>query len=61
MTTPSIFDLIPAALDNFIEEKPTTPDVSAYHQFDSAFYMKRLEQDAESAKWIEQHLNLPKP
>ncbi len=61
-TTPtSIFELIPEALDKFRAEKPTAPDVSAYHQFEPSQYMKRLEQDAESAQWIQQHISLPKP
>ena len=51
----SVFDELAKALASFTPEPPTTPDPVGYHDFITAEYMKRVQQDAETAQWIMQH------
>jgi hypothetical protein len=55
----SVFDNLAKALKDFKPVKPTTPDPVGYHDFITAEYMKRVQQDAETSQWILQHKQTP--
>jgi len=50
-----VFDDLAKALTAFQPEPPKTPDPVGYHDFITAEYMKRVQQDAETAAWILTH------
>jgi len=55
----SVFDQLVQAVKDFNPEPPKTPDPVGYHDFITAEYMKRVQQDAETAQWIMTHKQTP--
>jgi hypothetical protein len=49
-----VLNKISKAVKNFHAEKPKT-EPELYHDFVTAEYMKRVQQDAETADWLLRH------